>query len=225
MLCDKYKKELIEATGSGAALPKQRREHVDVCVRCHGIVAAQQILFAAIDMGLHTTANAEVPSSFLPDLRAKLVVETAPARARIYSWASACAAATLVLVVTLVSLPRHYEKQAGEESLGKANTTPAVANAIRLDPIQARKTPPRVEVRTEQNLLLANRDPEVLVPKGEERFLEQYYASLRKSDKNVVLAAEHELEPQPLKIEQIEVKELKIESLEEETGVQQTHSK
>jgi hypothetical protein len=226
MLCDKYKEALIEAAANGTALANQIREHVNLCVRCREMFAAQQILFAVVDAGLRTTVNVEVPSSFLPNVRVKLAEETAPARTWSHSWAFVCATVSFVLALVLVGLPRHHEKQTGAESFTK-NKTPTVVNGLRLDPTHGRKTPRRISKgHTQQNLSAANRDPEVLVPQGEEQFLERYYASLRNSaGMNLVLADKQGVEVKPLEIEQIQVRELAIESLEQETGLQRTNTR
>src|SRR5260370_12877183 len=80
MLCDKYKEALIEAAASGAALPISLREHVDACGRCRATLATEQTLFAAIDAGLHRSANAKVRDCFLPKANANIAAETLPPR-------------------------------------------------------------------------------------------------------------------------------------------------
>ncbi len=54
MLCDEYKDALTEAAASGAALPSYVREHVNSCAHCQRMFAARQVVFAAVDMRLHT---------------------------------------------------------------------------------------------------------------------------------------------------------------------------
>jgi hypothetical protein len=229
MLCDKYKGALMEAAASGAALPNYIREHVDLCVRCRGTLAARQVVFAAVDVGLHTITNVELPSSFLPTLKGKLAAETPPTRTRIHSWAFVCAAGTLVLAVALVSLPHDQGKQIGAEPLNRTKKAPAMANGLRLDPTHVSKAPNRIEVskaRMPQNLSVTNHDPEVLVPREEEEYLEGYYAKLQKrGGMNLILVGQQEVQAKALQIEQIEVKELKIESLDEEAGLQRTNTR
>ncbi|MCU1240972.1 MAG: hypothetical protein JWO71_1698 [Candidatus Acidoferrum typicum] len=229
MLCDKYKGALIDAAASGAALPSYIREHVDLCVRCQGVLAARQVVFAAVDMGLHKISNVELPSSFLPDLKSKLVAETPSTRAGIHNWAFVCAAGTLVLALALIGLPRDQGKQIGGESLNRTKKARALANGLRLDPIHVSKAPDRIEVskaRMPQNLSVTNHDPEVLVPREEEEYLEGYYAKLQKrGGMNLILAGRQEVQAKALQIEQIEVKELKIESLDEQAGLQRTNTR
>jgi hypothetical protein len=229
MLCDEYKDALTEAAASGAALPSCIREHVNFCVRCQGMFAARQVVFAAVDMRLHIINNVELPSSFLPDLKAKLASETPPTRTPIHSWAFACAAGTLVLAVALIGLRRDQGGQIGAESLNRTKKPAAMANGLKLDPIHVSKAPDRVGVpkaRMQQNLSARNHDPEVLVPREEEEYLEGYYARLRKrGGMNLILAGQQEIRAKALQIEQIEVKELKIESLDEEAELQGTKTR
>jgi len=191
--------------------------------------AARQVVFAAVDMRLHTINNVEPASSFLPALKAKLAAETHPRRPPIHSWAFACAAATLVLAVALIGLRRDQGGQIGEESLSRREKPADGANALKVDPIQVSKAPDPVGVakaRMQQNLSAASHDPEVLVPREEEKYLESYYARLQKRDgMNVVLAGQQETRAKALQIEQIEVKELKIESLDEEAELQGTNGR
>ena len=229
MLCDEYKDALTEAAASGAALPSYVREHVNSCAHCQRMFAARQVVFAAVDMRLHTINNVEPASSFLPALKAKLAAETHPRRPPIHSWAFACAAATLVLAVALIGLRRDQGGQIGAESLSRREKPAAGANALKVDPIQVSKAPDPMGVakaRMQQNLSAASHDPEVLVPREEEKYLESYYARLQKRDgMNVVLAGQQETRAKALQIEQIEVKELKIESLDEEAELQGTNGR
>ena len=229
MLCDEYKDALTDAAASGAALPSYVREHVNSCVHCQRMFAARQVVFAAVDMRLHTINNVELPSSFLPDLKAKLAAETHPSRTPIHSWAFACAAASLILAVALVGLRRDQGGQIGAESLSRREKPAAVANGLSVDPIQVSKAPDPMGVakaRMQQNLSAASHDPEVLVSREEEKYLESYYARVQKRDgMNVVLAGQQETRAKALQIEQIEVKELKIESLDEEAELQGTNGR
>jgi len=220
---------LTEAAASGAALPSYIREHVNSCVHCQGMFAARQVVFAAVDMRLHTINNVELPSSFLPDLKAKLAAETPSRRTPIHSWAFACAAATLVLAVALIGLRRDQGGQIGVESLNTTKKPAAMATGLKVDPIQVSKAPDHMGVakaRMQQNLSATSHDPEVLVPREEEEYLESYYARVQKRDgMNLVLAGQQETRAKALQIEQIDVKELKIESLDEEAELQGTKTR
>ena len=231
MLCDKYKKELIEAAASGAALPILVRQHVDACARCRAKLAAAQALFAVADAGLRKTANAEVPSSFLPNVKANLATETVPARDPIPGWAFVCATGTLVLAVALLGLPRGTHNQAGTESGTVPSRASADTDGIGLRSVAERKTPDSArvsKVRAQQNVsVTTSHESEVLVQPEEEEFLKRFYTAARNParDAGTVIADEHELTPKPLVIERIEVRDVRIENLDEESGVAQTGTK
>jgi len=70
-------------------------------------------------------------------------------------------------------------------------------------------------------------EPEVLIQPEEEESLKRFYATVRNSvgDAKVVVTDIHEVTPKPLVIEQIEVRDLKIENLDEESGLAQAGTK
>jgi hypothetical protein len=228
MLCDKYKEAMTAAVAEGAALPQWLRKHVDACPDCGASLAAQHALFAAIDVGLRNNANAEVPPPFLPKVRANMGAEAVPARNLVPRWAFVCAIAGVVLTIALLSLPR--KKQTGAESLSATREASPDAGGLGWKPAQVRKAPyaPRVSrTRTQQNISAAKRDPEVLVPSGEEEFVRRYYTSVqeRAGGMTLAIADEHDLTPKPLVIDQIELRELTIEGLEERASLEQTNTK
>ena len=75
MLCEHYKEALIEAAASGAEPHGDLRAHLDGCAGCRAAFEQEQALFASIDGGLRVTANADVPASLLPRVRARLHAE------------------------------------------------------------------------------------------------------------------------------------------------------
>ncbi len=70
MLCKHYKVALIEAAASSAQPQGDLRAHLEACASCRAAFEQEQSLFASIDAGLHVAANAEVPASLLPRVRA-----------------------------------------------------------------------------------------------------------------------------------------------------------
>lgn len=104
MPCEHFKEALIEAAASGAALQGPLRAHLAECASCREALAQEQSLFAAIDAGLDTVANVEVPASVLARVRAGLDEVGVP-RSRWLGWAAwtgaALAAASLLLAVIL----------------------------------------------------------------------------------------------------------------------------
>jgi hypothetical protein len=231
MLCDNYKEALIEAAASGASLPSALREHVEACARCRTTVASEQSLFAAIDAGLLNAANARVPSGFLPNVKANLATETVPTRNPIPGWAFVCATGALALAAAFLNLPRGAHEQSQTESIAVPSKAPAAAGGVGLNFLPEHKIPccSRVSKAHAQpnESSAASHKPVVLVQPEEEEFLKRFYSAALNSalDAKTVVADENEITAKPLVIEQIEVNDLKIENLNEESGLAQTGAK
>jgi hypothetical protein len=229
MLCDKYKEALIEAA-AGAALPVSVREHVDACARCRAKLAVTQMLFAAVDGELGKMANAEVPPSFLPKVKANLATVAVSVPKTIPNWTFVYATAALVLAVGLFGLPRGPHKQTRTESGTVSSQASIGRDGIALNSVADRKTPDSArfsKVRAQQKVSVAANEPEVLVQPEEEELLKRFYESGRNPARNArtIIADEHELPPKALAIERIEVRDIEIENLDEESGLAQTATK
>ena len=70
-------------------------------------------------------------------------------------------------------------------------------------------------------------EPDVLIQPEEEELLKRFYAGMRNpvGEAKVVVTDNHEVTPKSLVIEQIEVRDLRIENLDEESGLAQTGTK
>jgi hypothetical protein len=230
MLCDKYKETLIETAASGAALPNSVREHVNACANCRAMFAGEQTLFAAVDAGLHKAVNVRVPSSFLPNVKASLATETVPTRNPIPGWALVCTTGALALAAAFLSLPRGAHDKARTEAIILPSKSPAGAGDVGLSFAPERKT--RYSTRAfkapvQQNVSGTTRsEPEVLIQPEEEVALKRFYAEAHNPERNArAMVTDYEVTPKPLVIEQIEVRDLKIENLDEESGLAQTGAK
>lgn len=223
MLCDQYKKALIEAAASGAALPNRVREHVDACAHCASVLAGEQTLFAAVDAGLQRTANTKVRSSFLKNVKTNLATETVPTRGSYPGWALVCATGALALATVFLIRGAHEKAPTG------AITVPSKAHAGGDNPglsfASERKSfySARAFNAPKQQDVSANtsREPQVLIQPGEEESLKRFYAAMRNpaGDARAIVTDEHEIAPKSLVIEQIEVKEPKFDNLDEESGL------
>lgn len=105
MLCEHYKDALIEAAASGAVPSGGLREHLAECASCHAAFAQEQSLFAAIDTALHAAANAEIPPSLLPRVRARLDGFATPRLGWVQPIVFASAGVALALVIFLMARP------------------------------------------------------------------------------------------------------------------------
>jgi hypothetical protein len=112
MPCEEYRGALIDAASWGDTLPVDLRAHLNDCSSCRAALAEERQLFAAIDSGVHATANAEVPASLPARVRGCLDEQRAPRR----SWAPAFgvfAVAALVFAMTGLFVHRlHRETRA-----------------------------------------------------------------------------------------------------------------
>ena len=231
MPCDKYKEALIEAAASGAALPNALRGHVEACAQCAAMLAGERALFAAVDAGLQEAANARVRSSFVPNVRANLATETPPARNPVPAWGFVCATGALALAAAFLGLPRGPHDKVRTAAITVPSKAPPVAAEEGLSLAPERKT--RYSARPlkasgQQNVSNAkSREPEVLIQPEEEESLKRFYAAARNpaGEAKVVVSDNHEVTPKPLVIEQIEVRDLEIENLDEESGLAQTGTK
>lgn len=224
MPCEHYKDALMEAAG-GAAPQEELREHLAACASCREAFAQEQSLFAAIDSGLHAAANAEVPPSLLPRVRAGRDEVTLAQSHWTSSWfaltSAAVAAAALLLFVTI----RHDNPRTPPANL-TANRTPpsqilpSVQGILSSAPSRNENSVPRSAVSIARNpgqseeLASRKLTPEVLVPRDQEVLLASY-AHRWDSRKHAPLvtakadqAAVSLLEVAPIQITELDVKPL-----------------
>src|ERR1700674_5663997 len=107
MPCEYYQNALIEAAASGVEPQGELRTHLATCAACRTAFAQEQSLFSSIDRGLHVTANAEVPASLLPRVRARLADVAVPRRMWTQPMIFAAASAALAFAIFLFVRPHH----------------------------------------------------------------------------------------------------------------------
>jgi len=108
MFCESYRQALTDAAASGAPLPREVAAHVVVCTSCALAFADEQVLYGSIDHSLYTAANAEVPGSLIPGVRAALLQSKFFGKR--FSWrpillplAASCLAASFLLIPRFTS--------------------------------------------------------------------------------------------------------------------------
>lgn len=237
MPCQRYKDALIEAAASGAEPQGDLRAHLGGCADCRSAFEQERSLFASIDAGLHLTANAQVPSSLLPRVRAGLDVEATPQRRWIQPLVFAVASVVLVFAIFLVARPHH----SGSDNQAKQTLQ-----------IPVRESPPpntehQSAVPGEQIIssngrnsksrphstlgrAVASSQPEVLVPPDEREALTRFVATLQgRGDVAVAsLTPALQMKDEPASLEPLQIKELEIKLLagtesEESDGAEQKH--
>jgi anti-sigma factor RsiW len=145
MSCEGYRGKLIDGLASGEAAPGgEVAAHLRACRACREFYEAQVHLFGAIDAGVRTMVNEEVPASLLPGVRARVAENGTPRRSWNLGWGFAALAAAAVVVMS-IGLPRR-----GSETTGKvAGRAPAVGMGmnevprIAPVPLQAAATAPK----------------------------------------------------------------------------------
>ena len=224
MPCKHYKEALIEAAASGAEPQGDLRAHLAGCADCRSAFEQERSLFASIDAGLHVAANAQVPSSLLPRVRARLDVEATPQRRWIQPLVFAAASVALAFAIFLFVWP-HYSgpdnqaKQTPRIPVSEPPTTndhdqnsvpgtQAVSSNVNNSYRQARST---------LSSTTASSHPEVLVPPDEREALARFVATLQEhGDVAVALVPPApQTKDEPASLEPLQIKELEIKTLEE----------
>ncbi len=238
MPCENYKDALTEAAASGAdpanalrsnAKMAALRAHFESCASCRTAFAEEQALFTSIDAGLHASANAGVPASLLPRVRAALDEVPTPTR----SWTPNCLALGTVAALVLVifgaySVRRRNSSENPVPTAANTTSTKAVLPTA-LDPISSsnsmanRSSAPHVRTALNKNpafpetLASRNSLPQVLVPPDQEILLVRYAEewSRRKRAPLVAESADNATLP-PLEVAPIQIDQLDVKLLAEE---------
>lgn len=220
MPCENYREALNEAAAADTAPSRELRSHLDVCVSCRAAFTEEQRLFAAIDSGLHATANAEVPASLFPRVRTQLSERALPQHTWIAAAAAIATTAALILLGIFVrqsgrgaALPTPSATSAADNivSAGMGVIPPAVASMESKG--RSGRVSPTLSVK---NVRVAGREAvAVLIPAGQKQAIDALLTGVQKDkiETNVLPfekpeEALQELRVSPLEISPIEVKPL-----------------
>ena len=220
MPCKHYKDALMEAAALGAEVGGELRAHLDVCADCRGAFEQERALFSSIDAGLHVTANAEVPASLLPRVRAGLEEKIVPQRSWFQLWIFAAASVALALAIFQFALRRHAD---GDNQAKQTPRIEALAtNAGHQNPgpsaqIASSVNRPQTRVHSTFFRSVASSQPEVLVPPDEREALARFVATLQGRDDVAValLIPVQQTKDEPASLESLQIKGLEIKLLEE----------
>ena len=231
MPCQHYKNALIEAAASDTHPQGELRAHLDVCLDCRAAFAREQSLFASINTGLHVTANAEVPASLLPRVRARLNEEIAPQRRWIQPMTFAAASVALAFVIFLFAWPHDAspDRQAKQTPQLPVSETP-VTDDRHPNSGSGSQIVSFNRTRVHSTLLrpVASSQPEVLVPPDEREAFSRFVAVLDER-REVALALVTPAPPtkdespslEPLQINMLEIKPLAGTESEQSDGAEQ----
>ena len=225
MPCEHYKDALIEAAATGTEPQGKLRAHVAECASCRKAFAQEQSLFAAIDDGLYTAANTEVPPSLLPRIRAGLDEVTFAHPRWSSSWFALAGAAVVAVVLFFAVTIRQNNLRIppNQSAANQHAVSPTVPSAE--SPLSARPSekvdssmPPRALAARNsvgpEETVNSKSTPEILVPRDQEILLASYaqqwsfgkHAPLvaRDADETSVVL----LEVVPIQIAELDVKPL-----------------
>lgn len=223
MFCESYRKSLTEAAVRGEDLSGAPRLHAAACVACREALDQERALLRAIDGALQTVANAEVPASLVPRVRAQIAAPSGKA-----SWRTPVlvfATALLVVGASVLSPRLHWPATqrltVAKEPARAAPVEFAVNDGeIRLPAPSARAVRRRFPIRQKVSVA-AIRAPfgsEVLVSPEEQAGLRHYAALLRTRSLNdsarATAARDDDSGIRPLEIAEIDLKQLAIDPLE-----------
>ncbi len=233
-MCADYRETLLDAAASATELPLGLRSHLGACASCAAAFAQEQQLFAAMDSGLRVAANAEVPASLLPRVRA----EWNERNVRQRSWFPfAAALATAAVIVAIVFARSVSDRKAVEPQVTVSAAEQTVQPAeiqppdVKTSPLQevdsaARENARRRKVRPNST----TEEVAVLIPSGQKRAMDALLASLQQGSaaREVLLAASpekplEELHVAPLDVSPIEVKPLEVIGAESGAASEKTN--
>jgi anti-sigma factor RsiW len=218
MPCEHYKDALVEAAATGAEPKGELRAHLAACASCRAAFANEQSLFVSIDAGLHASANADVPPSLLPRVRAALEEISVPERTWLSNSFVLATAATAALALSFTLAIRHTGSGNVEPIVVTKNPPAPLVQApnLALPSNSNSAQPPRTISPSNRatSPLRVGRSvvPEVLVPRDQEVLLARYSEQWRSRKAKTVLAevsSETTLEPlrlAPIQIDQLDVK-------------------
>jgi hypothetical protein len=221
MPCKHYKNALAEAAASGAEPQGDLRAHLAGCADCRIAFEREQALFSSIDAGVHVTANAEVPVSLLPRVRAELDKTVEAQRPWFRPWIFAAASITIALAIFQFARPRH----SGSDNRAKLTpqievptTNPSHQNAGPATQIVSSNMNGS-QARVHRTLLrrVTSSQPEVLVPPDERVALALLVARLQeRGDVAVALVTPvPQTEDASVGVKPLQIKGLEIKTLEE----------
>jgi hypothetical protein len=224
MLCDKYKKTLIEAAANVGSLPNAAREHVNRCAFCTEMLAAQEGLFAMMDERLRSMANLPVPANFDHRVRAALPVDFSRHRRSylpLFAWGSVAAA--LMMGIALIQSVRPSKREPRTAAVQSRPSVPEQQSTIAASAVNGSKFPAKRYPKTStlaipqyrKGLVAGNDQPEVLVPGGQQDLLVKYMEALsaRRTRAMLTASAPHEPEVKPIEIRPVEISQLVVKPL------------
>jgi len=227
MPCEHYKDAVIEAAASGAAPSGELRAHLAACASCRVAFDEEQSLFAAIDSGLQAAANAEVPPSLVPRVRAALD-EAAVAHSRWnLSWFALTGAAMAAAVLVFAASIRQNNLTTSPINSGASqpavpSIVPSTGSPLSVGPSEKAGSISQPRVFATENTVLHKESLSrgsaagILVPRDQEILVASYAQQWNSRKRPPLMAGEaSEAVLTPLELAPIQIIELDVKPLAE----------
>jgi hypothetical protein len=235
MRCERYEPDLTVGAAGGTITP-DLEAHLEGCAACRDRLAEKQALLGHVDQVL--TSHLDVEPS--PALRRRVISRVSRAeseRRRLAPWAAAAALAAGLVMALLAGAFAHRPSVRPPESstAGMVSDAPAATAAQPKPPVISPSTPrasataaPHVVRRGPSRAIARGivREPEVLVPPGQEDALRRFVAGLRDGSApapallRAGASVENFIAPSPL----IEIPLLETEPLAGSVDSKESHS-
>ncbi len=227
MSCEDYKDALIEAAATGAGPQGELRAHLASCASCRRAFEQEQSLFTAIDSGLRTIVNDELPLSLLPRVRVALDEVATSRRDWTANWLALGAVAALVVVIFgAYSIRRRSSLENPASTAVNTSTTKAIppsppSQIPNSKPLANRSSAPQVRTAFHKNpgpqeTLARSPLPEVLIPRDQEVLLAHYAQEWSRRKRAPFLAESADDAPlAPLQVAPIQIAQLDVKLLAE----------
>jgi hypothetical protein len=228
MSCKRYGDTLIEVAATGAEPRADLRAHLQACPSCRKAFEQERILFASIDAGLRSSANAEILLSFPPNVRTLIDAPSALPRMSQFVPRMIFAIAAITIAVIFVGQISRLRKT---EQGGKAHVnlqaksdvvrTPSLGYTLysfspTITPLAGEKRRGSTKRIYRRKLQLKHRDSEVILPPDQETLLRRYADQLPR--RNLVPFSTNETDQaqtEPLRVELIQIAQLDVKPLAE----------
>lgn len=210
MSCEAYNQSLMDAATSGELAPALRT-HLTQCDSCHAAFAQDQMLYAAIDTGLHAAANPEIPSTFLPRVHVALNNEAVQTTARFFPTRLLISGGIVAAFLCVFVASRFLRHEPRQDALVNS---PVVASASVWQTASGprnREVSPRIHLLSRRSGSAATRrsGPQVLLPVGHVQTSDRLIAALR----TVRFSGTSEIDKKELPLESLTLKPIEIEPL------------
>jgi hypothetical protein len=218
--CEDYRAAMTDAAAAKVEPSPDLRAHMDACASCRTAFTEEQQLFTAIDLGLRSAANAEVPTSLLPRVRVQLNERPVPQRSWIPVGAALAAVAALVVAIVFVRGSGRGVAETNPQMIAAThNESPAVIQPSTQTAAASDTTSPLANSSSRRPIKTATiakiEQVVVLIPAGQKQVIDALLANVQqgKVEADVLFAekptvALEELRVSPLEISPIEVKPL-----------------